>query len=157
MEALILTLATARDVKALKRLMYQLHDEHHQAEPDFFKTADEICSEKDIKQYIEQPDGLVYCAIIDGEIVGFVTAHFSEWSSTVSKPIFMGSIDELYVLPKYRSQGIGKKLLTRIEKELKDYGVKQIFVEVWAFNKTAVEVYESIGFSHHIHWLRKSL
>lgn len=149
--------ATRHDVKKLDKLMHALHDEHHIAQPDFFKSADEIAEEKQIKLYLDQPDGIVFCARQDKEIIGFVTGHFSEFSSTVSLPVFMGSVDELYVVPQFRKQGIGQALLKRIESEFKDYGVKHIFVEVWAFNKTAVDMYQNFGFEHHIHWLRKDV
>jgi ribosomal protein S18 acetylase RimI-like enzyme len=69
----------------------------------------------------------------------------------------MGSVDELYVLPEYRKQGTAKALIEKIEATFIDYGVKQMFVEVWDFNQTAISLYENQGFGHHIHWLRKSL
>jgi len=147
--------ASRCDIAKLDNLMFLLHDEHHMAVPEFFKTAEEIALEKKIKHYFDAPDGIIFCAKRDDDVIGFITGHFSELVSTVSRPIFMGSIDELYVIPEYRKQGIGIALLNKIEREFKDYGVKQIFVEVWAFNKTAVDIYHNSGFEHHIHWLRK--
>ncbi|MCE0492465.1 GNAT family N-acetyltransferase [Vibrio salinus] len=149
--------ASRRDIKILDDLMHALHDEHHSAQPEFFKTADEIAEEKNIGLYLDEPDGLVFCAKQEDKIVGFITGHFSELTSTVSQTVFMGSIDELYVKPQFRGMGIGQALLKRIETELKDYGVKHIFVEVWAFNKTALDIYHSVGFKHHIHWLHKDI
>jgi GNAT superfamily N-acetyltransferase len=90
-------------------------------------------------------------------VIGFITGHFCELISAVSKPVLMGSVDEFYVLPCYRNQSVGQQLLARIERELKNYGVVQLFVEVWDFNQKAQQFYQQVGFDAHIHWLRKPL
>ncbi|MBW3696969.1 GNAT family N-acetyltransferase [Vibrio sp. T187] len=149
--------AKTEDLEQLNELMYQLHDEHHQAQPEHFKTAEEIEQEKSIARYLDSPECLVYVACEGELIVGFVSGHFCELTSSVSKPVQMGSIDELYVLPKARQQGIAKELLKFIESTFRDYGVKQTFVEVWDFNQAAIRLYQNSGFGHHIHWLRKPL
>ncbi len=145
------------DLEVLNQLMYDLHDEHHQACPEHFKTAEDVEQEKSIARYLDMPECLVYVAKIEDEIVGFVTGHFCELVSSVSKPVPMGSIDELYVIPTYRKQGTASHLYRKLESTFIDYGVEQIFVEVWAFNTTAHRFYEDIGFEAHISWLRKSV
>ncbi|MFV0576608.1 MAG: GNAT family N-acetyltransferase [Vibrio sp.] len=151
--------ASKIDLPELDELMFQLHDEHHQQCPDLFKTAEDIEQEKSIARYLESPEALVFVAKQDstGEIIGFVSGHFCELVSTVSKAIPMGSIDELYVVPSYRQTGVAESLLNKIEQTLTDYGVQQLFVEVWAFNQSAQSLYQKRGFQHHIHWLRKSV
>lgn len=145
------------DLPILEQLMYRLHDEHHHAEPEHFKAPEQILEEKKIVEYINAPDALLYVAVDNSVLVGFVTAHFGELSSTVSKPVMMGTIDELYVVTEQRCNGIGKRLLQRCIDEFDDYGVKQVFVEVWEFNQSAISLYQHIGFKHHIHCLRKGL
>ena len=157
MANLDVTHAIRKDMAALNQLMYQLHEEHHKAVPHFFKAADDIMRDKNIQTYFDEPDGLVFCVKEGQNVIGLVTGHFSELVSTISKPIFMGSIDELYVLPNYRGRGIGKALVERIEREYRDYGVKHMYVEVWAFNETAQELYTHSGFQSHIHCLQKTL
>lgn len=134
-----------------------LHDEHHAACPEHFKTAEEIEQEKSIARYLDDPECLVLVACCDEQIVGFITGHFCELVSTVSKPVQMGSIDELYVYPKHRQNGLAKQLITNLEQRFEEYGVEQVFVEVWAFNQQAQALYKSINFQSHIHWLRKAL
>ncbi len=143
------------DLEQLNDLMFALHDEHHQQCPEHFKTAEEIEQEKSVSRYIDSPECLIFVAKQQGRILGFVTGHFCELISSVSKPVLMGSIDELYVHPEARQQGVAKLLMDTIEARLIDYGVKQIFVEVWQFNQSALGLYQSLGFEHHIHWLRK--
>lgn len=153
----IIRRAKETDLFCLNSMMYQLHDEHHQQSPELFKTASEIEEEKSISRYLDDPDCMVYVADFNGVIVGFVTGHFCELISTVSKPVMMATIDELYVESKHRRDGVAEQLMTRIEQELKDYGVREIFVEVWDFNQSALNFYYQRGMKDHIHYLRKAL
>lgn len=157
MTAFILSSARPSDLEALNDLMFDLHDEHHLQCPAFFKSAEEIEQEKSIARYLDDPECLVFVAKVDEEVVGFVSGHFCELISTVSRPLPMGSVDELYVGKPFRQQGIAEALLAKIEQTFRDYGVEQVFVEVWDFNQTAIALYEKNGFQPHIHWLRKSL
>ncbi|MGV3000914.1 GNAT family N-acetyltransferase [Vibrio sp.] len=150
--------ASQKDLPQLDELMFQLHQHHHESCPEFFKTSEEIEQEKSIGRYLDSPECLVYVAIdASDSVVGFVTGHFCELVSTVSKAIPMGNIDELFVIPEYRNLGVAAQLLAKIEQTLVDYGVQQIFVEVWAFNQAARSLYNKLGFASHIHWLRKSV
>lgn len=149
--------AQSADLPQLNTLMYQLHKDHHQQCPDHFKSAEEVAKEKDIASYLNNPECLVYVVKEGDLVVGFVTGHFCELISQVSQPVQMGSIDELYVLPEYRKQGVANLLTDKIEHSFDDYGVTQIFVEVWAFNKAAIEFYRKRCFANHILCLRKAI
>ncbi|WP_423840445.1 GNAT family N-acetyltransferase [Vibrio mytili] len=149
--------ARFEDLESLNDLMFDLHDEHHVQSPELFKTAEEIEQEKSIARYIDNPECLVYVAREAEVIIGFVSGHFCELISAVSNPVMMGSVDELYVLPAYRKQGVAIALLEKIESTFTDYGVKQMFVEVWDFNQQALALYKREGFAPHIHCLRKPL
>jgi ribosomal protein S18 acetylase RimI-like enzyme len=157
MPSISISAAQVLDIEPLNGLMFELHDEHHRDCPEFFKTALEIEQEKSIARYLDDPECLVFVAKQNQEIVGFITGHFCELVSSVSKPIQMGSIDELYVKSDFRHQSIANKLCTTLHQRFKEYGVTQVFVEVWEFNSPAQQFYEQLGFEHHIHWLRKAV
>ncbi|NLS12608.1 GNAT family N-acetyltransferase [Vibrio sp. SM6] len=152
---MIIQAAQYSDLETLNQLMFDLHEEHHLQAPDQFKTAQEIEQEKSIARYLDDPECLVFVAREGDHIIGFITGHFCELVSTVSKAVLMGSVDELYVEPRFRQKGVAQALFHKIESRFIGYGVKQIFVEVWAFNQTAQQFYQQQGFGHHIHWLRK--
>ncbi|MGP8305094.1 GNAT family N-acetyltransferase [Vibrio sp. YIC-376] len=157
MSAFLIKPACIDDLESLNDLMFNLHDEHHVQSPDLFKTAEEIEQEKSIARYIDHPECLVYVAKDEDEIIGFVSGHFCELLSVVSTPVMMGSVDELYVLPDYRKQGVAKTLLDKIESTFIQCGATQMFVEVWDFNLQALALYQRQGFGPHIHCLRKPL
>jgi ribosomal protein S18 acetylase RimI-like enzyme len=151
--------ARLEDIGQLNSLMYELHDFHHQSLPDDIKTAEQVEKEKSIARYLEDPECLVYVSVdsVTYKINGFVTGHFCELVSVVSKPIMMGSVDELYVKPCYRNRGVANELMQRLEFTFEQYGVKKVFVEVWQFNQSALSFYQQNGFEHHIHWLSKPI
>ncbi len=157
MTAFLILPASFDDLETLNDLMFDLHDEHHVQSPELFKTAEDIEQEKSIARYLDDPECLVYVAVYEKEIVGFISGHFCELTSTVSQPVMMGSVDELYVLPEFRKRGVAKLLLARIETTFTQYGAKQMFVEVWDFNQQALSLYSKQGFGPHIHCLRKPL
>ena len=145
------------DLEQLNELMFNLHHHHHLASPEHFKTAEEIEQEKSIARYLDDPECLVYVALKGELIVGFISGHFCELISTVSKPVPMGSVDELFVLLDYRKESIAEKLFSKVEATFDDYGVEQVFVEVWDFNSPAKDFYQKMGFTPHIQWMRKAL
>ena len=51
------------------------------------------------------------------------------------------------VLPEYRNQGIGRKILEELEKQLKmtNKSIK-IFLEASSLNKFAIKLYEKLGY-----------
>ena len=66
--------------------------------------------------------------------------------------IFMVAADEGEILriatcKNIRKAGLGKKLLTSVISEMKESGVKEVFLEVRAGNESAIALYKSIGFS----------
>lgn len=157
MQRLSIRAVNQNDLEQLNELMYLLHDEHHQQSPEFFKTAEDIEQEKSIARYLDNPECLVFVAVQEANIVGFITGHFCELVSTVSKPVQMGSIDELYVVQSQRQNGVARALCQTIEKRFEEYGVREMFVEVWDFNRPANRLYQELGFVNHINWLRKPL
>ncbi len=157
MDNIKIRFAQSGDLTQIEKLMYRLHDFHHCNARETIKTASDIAQQKSVARYINDPECLVYIAEQGGHIIGFITGHFCELVSQISKPVQMGSIDELFVVEELRRQGIAESLMEKISVTFEEYGVKKIFVEVWHFNHSAINFYHKQGFDHHIHWLCKSM
>jgi ribosomal protein S18 acetylase RimI-like enzyme len=71
-----------------------------------------------------------YCATIQG----------------VVEPSGIGSIQNVAVLPGYRSRGLGKALVRKSLDGFDEYGIKRVMLEVTAENPTAVRMYKKLGF-----------
>lgn len=64
----------------------------------------------------------MYLALDNNKIVGYIFGHFYNretklWDIEIGTKCF--DVEELYVAPNYRSQGIGKKLFSLLEEEVK--------------------------------------
>ena len=82
--------------------------------------------------------------LLDDEIIiGMLIGHFLYQDREVSE----FEILHVAVLPLYRNQGFGKKILEELENQLKntEKSVK-IFLEASSINKFAIKLYEKLGY-----------
>ena len=105
----------------------------------------EIIYEPDIYIYIDDFGGKDDCGVVaeqDGKIVG------AAWTRII--PAF-GHVDDetselaISILPEYRGQGIGTKLLTRLFELLFDSGYRQTSLSVQKAN-AAARLYQRMGY-----------
>jgi len=58
-------------------------------------------------------------------------------------------IDELYVEPQYRRQGIGRRAVQFVEQRARELGVQALHLEVDPGNDPALELYRRAGYQDH--------
>ncbi len=63
----------------------------------------------------------------------------------------------LYVTPEHRRQGIGKALMQYLEDWAKQRGDRQIGLQVFPSNTTALNLYHQLGYQEQSLWMVKSL
>ena len=67
-----------------------------------------------------------------------------------------GRVTELVVSKEYRSNGIGKQLLDKMEKHFKEVGCKGVLIDVFAYNENAQKFYYKNGyFNRNIEVMKK--
>ena len=107
-----------------------------------FSTAILMDMEKDILKYgyidfseISYPrdKDSVFVALCDGEIIG--AAQYG--------PEYPASIEQVYVHPDHRENGIGRRLLKSIEKTAMKQGKKMISVQA---SSDSIDFYKSCGY-----------
>lgn len=81
---------------------------------DFYKTQSDINHRKQVWQWLfdENHVSECYVALKDDELVGFM--HFREMPSQL-RGCNIGFLDDLYVNPDYRKQGIAEQLLNQLK------------------------------------------
>lgn len=85
---------------------------------------------------------------VDGsDIVGFVM--FAEKKGKYTETASIGVIENLYVVPDQRCEGIGSALLVGAEDALKSDGVAVITLDVMAGNESARRFYSRHGYDAH--------
>jgi len=70
---------------------------------------------------------------------------------------FVGVINDVYVLPEFRGKGIGKKLVVECLKRMKAYKVNAVRLMVLTENRTAIKLYEKLGFRTYRYGMIKRL
>lgn len=63
----------------------------------------------------------------------------------------------LYVMPKWRQQGIGTALMQWAETWAKNRGDRQIALQVFHHNTSALKLYDKLGYQPQSVWMTKSL
>jgi ribosomal protein S18 acetylase RimI-like enzyme len=90
-----------------------------------------------------------------GQIDGFVM--FTTETTDYVQDCTRGLIENLYVRPEARGEGIGSALLQAAERQLSDAGVDTVTLEVMAPNEDARRFYRRHGYRPHRLELEKSL
>ena len=89
------------------------------------------------KPYIE-----ALVAEVGGRIVGFAL-FFANYSTFITKPGIY--LEDIFVLPDYRSQGIGKALLMAVAKIAVARDAGRLEWSVLDWNQPAIDFYEKMG------------
>lgn len=86
--------------------------------------------------------------------IGFaLSTVYREYPLRVSKRA--GIINDVYVLPKFRGKGIGKKLIVQTLNKLRSEGVKVVRLTVLMENRAAMKLYEKLGFKIYQYGMMK--
>jgi GNAT superfamily N-acetyltransferase len=96
------------------------------------------------------PKFYVEIAVWDGEPAGFALWFFN-YSTWQGKPGLY--LEDLFVRPRFRKQGIGKALLTYLAKVAAQNGCGRYQWQVLDWNTPAIEFYESLGAKVMKEWL----
>jgi ribosomal protein S18 acetylase RimI-like enzyme len=95
----------------------------------------------------------IFIAEDEGISIGFVAGMiFNNGKQTENElleviPSKSGSITDIFVEYDYRNKGVGKQLMSEIEKFLINEGCDAIWVHTNGFNKQSIGFYKSLGFS----------
>ena len=89
--------------------------------------------------------GPLFIGAFEGDTLVGVAGLFFEESSKLSHKATVGAV---FVTPRYRRRGIGRALIAELLKRAReDKKLKQLNLAVSTTNKSAVKLYEELGFS----------
>jgi GNAT superfamily N-acetyltransferase len=88
------------------------------------------------------PHAQAVIARVAGDAVGFAI-WFSTYSTFLSKPGIY--LEDLFVLPHWRGQGVGRALLRHLARIAVERGCGRIEWSVLDWNETAIRFYRNIG------------
>lgn len=115
---------------------------------DYAEGGAVFFTEKLIKDTTSK-DGAIFVAEDNNNIVGFIGGYIHQQSKEElmeSKKAKPGVISEFFVTKTYRKQGIGTKLLRKMENYFKSKNCTLIRLDVFAPNKLARDFYYKYGY-----------
>lgn len=129
--------ATANDVPLIRSLIHAL--------AVFEKLEHEmVATEEGLRKTLFEgrPVADVLIAEWEGKGVGFALFFYS-YSTFLAKPGIY--LEDLFVIPEYRSKGIGKKLLQSIAKIAEERGYGRVEWSCLDWNERALKFYRGLG------------
>lgn len=138
--------ATNESEAALLRMMRSLAEQ----EPGAY-FFDEPVVHAALRNFLADPSLGQAWIFFDGETpIGYVVLTFGFSFEYHGRDAF---IDELYVEPLYRRQGIGRRAMQFIEERARECGVRAIHLEVDEGNDAAEQLYRRVGYGDHSRFL----
>jgi len=117
----------------------------------FYKVQniDEVKNRAFIENIMSRPEaGLIHVFVQDGKVVGFSTLYFTYASTAVSQ---VAVLNDLYVAPEYRKQGIARQLLDCAQQTVKELEIPVLRWMTQENNTEAQKLYEQ--YSKPSKWL----
>jgi ribosomal protein S18 acetylase RimI-like enzyme len=96
----------------------------------------------------QHPTTLIFLAYEEQRPIG-IAVCFIGFSTFAALPLV--NIHDLAILPAYRGRGIGRRLLSEVERKARDLGCCKLTLEVQENNHRARGVYQSSGFEQAVH------
>lgn len=150
--------ATINDLQKIQELNLKLFEKEYK-EYDPLLNLDWTFGKIGTKYYqdrISMDNGCVLVAIIDNKIVGYLCGGLKKTKTYRNLPIY-AELENTFVLNKFRSKGIGKKLYNEFINWCKIKNVGKIKIETYAQNKLAIKFYKNNRFKDHILILETNL
>jgi GNAT superfamily N-acetyltransferase len=110
------------------------------------KPLDPGARERLIAGLRRHPTTLVFLAFDGDRPVGEAVC-FTGFSTFAAKPLV--NIHDLVVIPEYRGRGVGRGLLTAVERRARELGCCKLTLEVLDRNERALGAYTSFGFARY--------
>lgn len=106
--------------------------------------ADRAAREGRVEQALAREDVRAYLAVADDEILGFAVVTASPLSGMVEDPAVW--VDQLYVRPQARKQGIGKLLLAQVSRYADHRGATHVVSYMPTKDREANRYLARLGF-----------
>jgi GNAT superfamily N-acetyltransferase len=132
------------DAEALVSLIDALAEYEHLDPPDAEAKARLI---RDL--FAERPRVESFLAVVDGTPVGY-TFIYETYSTFLALPTLY--LEDLFVLPAYRSQKVGSALFRAMVREAHTRGCGRMEWQVLDWNQLAIDFYQRYGAKHQKEW-----
>jgi len=137
MDQLVITVATSADLSRLLSLIEAYH-----VSDDLEFDADEVSHT--LKPLLESDTlGCAWLVAVADQTVGYLVLGYGYSIEFHGRDAF---VDEFYLVPEYRRQGIGRKVLQHVLHQAGRLNIKALHLETARDNLAAQGLYRSVGF-----------
>ena len=155
---IIVRFAKKDDLEMVNVYRKQVNDLHVAGRPDVFKAG--FCTEMQefVYKQFESNTSDIIVAEYDGDIVGFATVnHIVKPSSPYSCERKIYQISEFGVDENHQRKGIATLIMNFIKTDAKNKGFSNVELDVYEFNKKAIEFYKTVGFTTYRRYLELNI
>lgn len=153
-----ISLMDIKDYKRINELFVELHQEHVIGRPDIYVSSQTPILYDELYQIISSKQYVSVVAKLEDEIIGFAIAQIKLTAKNdLLRENRIAYIEEIYVSPAFRKKGVGKRLYEYIETFAKEREIDRIDLNVWSFNKAAIDFYKKCGMNVQRYTLEKKL
>ncbi|WP_415381858.1 GNAT family N-acetyltransferase [Halosimplex sp. TS25] len=145
--------ATVEQAEAVTDLWVELADEQTQYDSHVLADRNQSVVADELTRHAVT-DRLVVATEGD-DVAGFVMFTLDRGSYEMD--VTQGVVENLYVRPEYRNEGLGGELLATAERRLDDLGADTVVLEAMADNLEARRFYRRHGYDTHRVQLEKPL
>ena len=107
------------------------------------QPSDPALAQAFIAERVANRESVIFLALQDGEPVGF-TQLYPRFSSVSARRTWI--LNDLYVVPSCRGQGVGSALLERARAHALETGAKSLGLQTAVDNLNAQRLYEALGY-----------
>jgi len=134
---------TSADFATLAHLAETIWRDHYtpiigKAQVDYM-LADRYTPAK-LQQYLGANDRWLMLLRVDGEAAGYCSYALTEIQGEIK-------VEQLYLLPGFRSMGLGAAMLNHIEQQARLHGHAKLVLQVNKQNRSAIAFYRRMGFT----------
>ena len=143
MKQIVISKLEKSHIKEAIKLVEPLHETMVNKRQDVFLGIEEDW-EKYFEERLQNNEWVMLVATVENAVAGVCTAQVKRCGDDVqTKARTILFVDYIAVNPKNRRNKVGTKLLDEVKRVAKDSNFQTVELNVWGFNKTAIEFYNS--------------
>lgn len=148
----------ASDFRELAALNEYVQSWHHQHFPEDFKPFNLDAVESALEGLLQDESWFGYIARHNDKPIGYLLAYIRkrpESAFQYEKTVL--NIDQIVVIPDYRSSGVGNSLMKAAYCLAKEKNIKEAQLDHWLGNSLAERFFARHGFQYFNHKMKKRL
>lgn len=139
-------IADIGDAVEIARISYQVGKMHDEAVPEYFKPTDEKEHLRIVTDILKEKNVITFKAVCNGKLCGFLFLEVRERTSRGLSFSKVGVILNFGVDEICRRKGVGAALMMFVEEYTKAQGLEALDLNVFSFNKNAINFYQKLGY-----------